>query len=284
MPGACLIRIATYNVQDLFLCGEGAAKLPRAQRALAHMIQKVAADFWLLQEVGSLASLNLLNEQLDEPFAHTYLQPGNSNRSIHLGILSRWPVSVTSHAHCALTDDHGKALLGYVDQAAALAGQAAPLRLQRDILQVELRVAAQPLVLFGVHLKSHAQMNWQSIATADVRAAEVRVLHVLCDRYRQTQPTVPMVLLGDFNDVASSSVFAPLDDLDLTDLHAERYTAMGRRPSTYWPKRRARIDRIVLNPAAAALALPDTAEIHNGHRAQVASDHYPVSLDLEVGI
>ena len=73
-----------------------------------------------------------------------------------------------------------------------------------------------------------------------------------------------------------SMVFA----LPLSDPMGEKLAATGRNPSTYWPKRRMRLDFLLLSAAAEGLYVADSARIHTGARAKRASDHYPVSVDL----
>ena len=218
------MRIATYNVCNLFLAGEGPAKPAKALRPLKKMVSNVHADVWLLQEVGSLATLQAFNEGLAEPFSEVALLPGNSDRSIHLGVLSRLPLSVTSHRHTPLLDAEGQALRGYMSQQAAQVGQVSDLQVLRDFLEVDLGF----MKLFGVHLKSQAQSNWQTLDAETLRRAEVRALVKLL---QERTGTNPYAVLGDFNDVAEAEVFESLSVLNLSDLHAELYARLGRRPS-----------------------------------------------------
>ena len=269
------MRLATYNVCNLFLAGEGLTKPGKALRPLRKMVGNVGADVWLLQEVGSLQTLQIFNESLEDPFPELALLPGNSDRSIHLGVLSRVPVTVTSHHQTLLVDEEGEPLLGYMSQQAAQAGKMSELKVLRDFLEVDLGW----MKLYGVHLKSQAQSNWQTLDAEILRRAEVRALvHLLQARVG----TSPYAVLGDFNDVAEADVFDALDALELSDLHAELFTRLGRRPSTYWPKRRARLDRILLCQQTRAMADPGSALIHAGGMGRQASDHFPVSIDLDI--
>jgi len=54
----------------------------------------------------------------------------------------------------------------------------------------------------------------------------------------------------------------------------------GIQPATYWPKRRSRIDLILLNEAARQCLVVDSPTIHRNQMARTASDHYAVSLQL----
>ena len=72
------------------------------------MIDQVGADILAVQEVGSMASLTHLNNRLAKPYAESCVVEGNSNRAIHLGVLSRFPVRVTSHRERHLVDPDGE--------------------------------------------------------------------------------------------------------------------------------------------------------------------------------
>ncbi len=241
------------------------------------MIDQVAADTLVVQEAGSAASLATLNARLASPYEHQGLLPGNSGRSIHIGVLSRHPFELTSHRDMALTDAAGNALVWYPDESAARNDEPAELRMQRDVVLVEMRVQNCHLALFGVHLKSRANAPWQRLAAEDMRAAEVRALAGLIAGYRERQPQSVIAVLGDFNDRWSADSLAPLRDLGLIDPLGAELKQRGRNPSTYWPKRRMRIDHILFARGGATNPV-----IHINHMARQASDHYPVSLELDI--
>ncbi len=241
------------------------------------MIDQVAADTLVVQEAGSAASLETLNARLASPYEHQGLVPGNSTRSIHIGVLSRYPFELTSHRDVALTDTAGAALGWYPDESAARNVEAATLPVQRDVVLVETRVQNRAVALFGVHLKSRTNAPWQLLAAEEMRAAEVRALARLVADYRQRQPQSIIAVLGDFNDRWSADSLAPLRDLGMLDPLGDELRQRGRNPSTYWPKRRMRIDHIWLARGTAS-----NPEIHISHMARQASDHYPVSLELDM--
>ncbi|MEM8768800.1 MAG: hypothetical protein AAGE43_15235, partial [Pseudomonadota bacterium] len=87
---------------------------------------------------------------------------------------------------------------------------------------------------------------------------------------------------GDLNDTRHSDALAPIFALPLADPMGEKLAATGRNPSTYWPKRRMRLDFLLLGGSAQRLYQQDSARIHTGNRAKRASDHYPVSLELDL--
>ena len=173
-------------------------------------------------------------------------------------------------------------MLEYASEAAAAAGQAMPLKMCRDLLRVDVLGLPRPLSLFVVHLKSRTNRPWRRLAADQVRAAESRLVTQIVSAYRASEPAALLGLCGDFNDLVSSTALQPLQALGLCDPLGAALSRDGRNPSTYWPRRRMRIDHILLSPAAAALVVADSPCIHAHRMAQTASDHYPVSLRLDL--
>lgn len=275
------IRIATYNVENLF--GQGSeAKSNAGLRALARMIRLVDADILLLQEVGSLHVLRHLNQRLDNPYPHVSLLPGNSNRSIHLGGLSRFPSVLTSHKETPLYDRLGNRLRGFLSETDALAALKSDFYFQRDLLRVDCKIAGLPFAFYTVHLKSKWSAPWADVGSDELREAEARSVTRLISEFRDEQPEAYILLMGDFNDTGSSDAMVPIRQLNFVDPHKVWFQAMGRNPTTYWPKRRRRIDRIYVSPETADLVVQGSQVIHAGEMAKQASDHYPVSIVLDL--
>lgn len=243
------------------------------------MIDQVDADLIALQEVGSEQSLATLNGRLAQPYAFARFARGNSDRSIGLAVLSRVAVAVTSYADLHLRDSEGSVMQAYADETSARAGITSPLRFQRDVMLVEcdlpgsLRVA-----VFVVHLKSRTNRPWQTLSADDIRSAEIRALAWAVREYAQQHPNRQILVMGDCNDQFSSDAMAPLRALALRDPVGEAVRQAGRNPSTYWPKRRMRIDHILSWPHDGVRL--DNPMIHANNMARTASDHYPVSIEL----
>lgn len=275
------LRIATYNVQNLFLAGEGEpAKSSRALTHLARTIARTKADVLCLQEVGSLKSLELLNGRLKLPYPEVGLIPGNSNRSIHCGFLSRWPLQLRSHRELPLTDGDGQPLLEYRSATDAQAQKALPLLIQRDFVQATVMCSDEPLQILNVHLKSRTSRDWALLASDRVRFAEVQALSALIQKTLLEAPASRLVVVGDFNDTWHSDALTPIRALNLLDPLGQQLRAAGRNPSTYWPKRRNRIDFVLLAPSMCNLV--GEAEIAVHEQAKIASDHYPVVQTLSL--
>ena len=283
-----MLRIGTYNLRNLFLDPAsidlgGTRKKSKALRSLARVVDSLDVDLWILQEVGSAISLGLLNDKLRKPYPVVELIPGNSDRSIHLGVLSRLEVHLTSHTHVRIKDEEGVVLCGYQGRKAARLGSRQPLGFSRDVLRVEFAHHRVPFALFGVHLKSMTQPPWQDLPASRIRAAEVRALVTLIQDYQQRHPSVRILVGGDFNDLSGAEALGPLESLGYTDLHARAVTVGEEEATTYWPRKAMRLDRLLLSPETARLAVANSACIHAGDRQRLASDHYPVTIDLALG-
>ena len=223
------------------------AKSASALKAVAGTMDALRADVILLQEVGSDGALDAVNGSLKLPFPFSAVLPGNSDRGIHLGILSREPFELTSHRGLTLTDEAGECLLEYPSEEDAAADQPAPVRIQRDLMLAEVDLADQgKLALFNVHLKSKTNRPWRRLAADDIRAAEVRQVADRIRDYLHRHVGRLVILGGDFNDLRSSEVLRPIFDLPLSDPLGETLAANGSNPSTYWPKRRMRLDFLLL--------------------------------------
>ena len=282
------MRIATYNVQNLLdedgaLLAGATVKTEQALKALAGTIAELRSDILLLQEVGDEHTLEALNDRLPAPFPYLAVPQGNSPRGIHLAIMSREPFALTSHRDVVLTGENGEVLTEYETETDAATGCASAVRFQRDLMLAELELdGAEPLALYNVHLKSKTNRPWKRLAADAIRAAEVRHVAHTVAAYLDAYPARGLILAGDFNDTRSSDVLAPLFALPLSDPMGEALKRTGRNPSTYWPKRRMRLDFVLLSPVARERMAPGSARIHSGARAQRASDHYPVSVDLRL--
>jgi endonuclease/exonuclease/phosphatase family metal-dependent hydrolase len=275
------LRIATYNLKNLFLDGEGPEKPNKEVRPLARMIDQVAADVLVVQEAGSATSLQRLNDRLARPYRHVEVLPGNSNRSIHLGVMSRLPVMLASHKDTVLRSVEGSMLDHFVDLSAAQASKATPLGFCRDLLRVGLRTeTGAEVALFCVHLKSRTNQPWQKRSADEIRTAECRALHDVVLEHTRKHPEHIVCLLGDFNDRMVNDALAPVVALGFADPLGSRLKSTGRNPSTYWPRRRMRIDHILVSANGLPVVVDDSPQIHASHMARTASDHYPVSIDL----
>ncbi|MEM6710610.1 MAG: endonuclease/exonuclease/phosphatase family protein [Pseudomonadota bacterium] len=277
------MRIATYNVQNLFVGPGGAIDRGRASiKALRRMLELLDADVLALQEVGGQAALERLNEDLAAPYPLVRCVTGNSDRGIHLAFLSRIPLNLTSHRSLRLDDEDGRTLQDFASAEAASAGRLTPLGFQRDALLAQLKLSSGAmLAIVNLHLKSRATAAWRRLSSDAMRAAEIRAAASLAEGLAATGPAM---LVGDFNETASSDLMHPIARLGWIDaMRWETGRARGaaaRPPGTYWKKRHTRLDYLLLSADLESSIEPGSARTLSGALGQRASDHYPVCVDL----
>ena len=297
------MRICTYNCMNLFAWEAepqepvNAAKPQREVLALAKTLSWANPDLVSMQEVGSLSALKDLNSLLKTPFAHLLLAQTNSDRGIHLGFMSRYPLKLHSYRESPLLDEEGNPITDILHRDGT---QLEPMRLQRDIAVVEIgqtelspeppnsktdavQVKIPPMFVANVHLKSAGKRPWNTLSPLVVRSAEVRVLAGVITGLQKRNPGCELMVMGDFNDNPTSPAFAALAQLDhgvLYDPLMRELVPANPRISTYWPKRRTRIDRILLNSQAKKRYLPGSIRLWGNKRAEIASDHFPLSIDM----
>ena len=229
-----------------------------------------------VQEVGSSGSLRLLNAALRVPYPTVEVASGNSLRDIHLGFLSRLPLELRPVGNEPLRDAEGQLLH---DRLCAEQVAPQPLRARRGPAHAVVRLDAdRALQLINVHLKSQSSGSFELLATQDVRRAEALQVGGLLARLPADANNLRM-LAGDLNDTWHADAIEPIRRTGLMDPLGERLRASGRNPSTYWPKRRCRFDYLLLDPLPGVRVVD--ASIAAGARAQRASDHYPVCVELE---
>jgi len=258
---AAVVRIATWNVHDLFdevdrLESPGAldevpaaAEVEARLEAVAAVLRRLDADAVLLQEVEDLPLLTRLAGRAGYPEAR--LLEGNDPRGIDVALLSRLPVRRCA-GHAAEREPDG-----------------AP-RWPRDVVEAELTAGGRRLVLLNTHLSSHL-----SDPDGARRARQAAALRALADAAARASPGALVVVGGDLNDEAAAPALAPL----LGD-GAWRDAA----PPGGWTwgagAQRAALDHLAL--PAGQLGAVLSARVEAGGDVAAASDHRPVVIDLAV--
>jgi endonuclease/exonuclease/phosphatase family metal-dependent hydrolase len=279
------IKLATYNTMNLFdSLHPREAKPKRELQSLAYTVDGMRPDILALQEVGSEAALNELNERLKEPFPYLGLIAGNSERSISLAFMSRIAFDMTSHARQVLLGEHGGALLEYRSRADHWAQLLSPLLFQRDWLLGEFHLGpGVDIALFNGHLKSRKKCSWHLNATDDIRLAEARTAAQIVRTYQQRHPQIPVVVMGDFNEGHEHPSVQPLVNLSgFSDPIRDELITNNRLVTTYWAKQRERIDHVQLCETARCVYVSGSAAIIDHAGARKASDHLPVMVTLRL--
>jgi endonuclease/exonuclease/phosphatase family metal-dependent hydrolase len=266
--GARALRVATWNVHDLFdevdrTDSPGAQDaVPTHQEVEAKLarvgavIRALDADVLALQEVENV---ELLRRLAEGPLAglgyDAALVEGFDPRGIDVGILSRFPV------------------LRWVSHLGDRAAGGEPLY-ARDLAEVHLDAGAREVVLVAAHLVS--RLDPANDARRREQAARARAVVDALAR----APAAPLVVLaGDLNDLEASPALAPLlADGELADLGLwagpEDWTWVGGG-------RRERIDYALVPRSQASAAM--AARVEGGPDVEAASDHRPLVVDLWLG-
>lgn len=285
-----IVRIGTYNVRNLAsLRSSRQRQIVKHQKllvAVGRMIRGADAHVLALQEVGDLAVLARLDDQMmGGRYHHRHLALGNAERRLGLAVLSEAPlITLQSHRQVALRDRQG-------DQLRDREGRAIGFR--RDFLQVEIGpFGEEPLTLFVAHLKSALPLDAEryDFDAETYRLAEATTGASIVRRYLEEQPTARVVVLGDFNDedrcVASgsgSSVAPLIDGLGFFDPVRDEFPAQADRWTASWKAHgRRQYDFILLSPSLRSCYRSGSAKIHRQIPAGRASDHRPVTVELDL--
>ena len=209
------MRICTYNCMNLFAWEAepqepvNAAKPQREVLALAKTLSWANPDLVSMQEVGSLGALKDLNSLLKTPFTHLLLAQTNSDRGIHLGFMSRYPLKLHSYRDSPLLDETGNPITDILQRDGT---DLEPMRLQRDIAVVEIDqtnsgteqpatasasgiAKAPPMFVSNVHLKSAGKRPWNTLSPLVVRTAEVRVLAGVITELQERHPGCELMVI-----------------------------------------------------------------------------------------
>ncbi|MCB9845658.1 MAG: endonuclease/exonuclease/phosphatase family protein [Phycisphaeraceae bacterium] len=297
-PGA--IRLATYNVENLFddvddpaLSGqqEDATMTVAAERleALARAIHRIDADIIALQEIENEHALAEFRDHYlsDMGYAHLASIDAGDERGIEQAVLSRYPIThVENWVRRPLGGVHPDK---YGDSENWHAGE--PIVFHRSPLRVDVMVAgvydgppdqAPTITLVVVHHKSGRPAGYW-------REAEARGAVEILSDLEKSLPNRPIFVLGDFNEVSAGPPLETYRDAGFIDAFDDAPQADPRSISHASGRR---IDHILMNPAAADLAIRqsrfvlgtigrmDGQDWRSEPPPGYASDHYPVVIDL----
>lgn len=283
------VRLATYNIQD-FLDGVDDGTNRTSEQAVQHaemaarIIEEMAPDILVLQEMEGPQAVRLLNAQLRSPFPLAYVTDfaEQGHRPLNIAVLSRLAV----YGARALEPDY-------------LEG---PGRPPRGALSFVVPMDERSrLLVYGVHLKS----NFGDAAKN--RAKRYHMLNVIARDADLTQRMFPMyswevVVVGDTNvdpddpQFADDPSFEPLvgwKDLWRGRPISERVTVPTRYGDPLLEFPPVAFDRVFAAPAlleppwvmgepATIQKGVDTQNVYSvGGQSDIhVSDHYPVYVDI----
>lgn len=283
-----VLRVATYNCMNFFDQYEGSSAKIRKGKELERLggvVYRTNADVLALQEIQNDVALDELRDELasmgDSSYRYGHVVRGNYWRKLSIGFLSRRPLNLTSHASLVLPDEAGSTIWEHRSPDDAREGWLYPLRFRRDLLLAEFQLGQRTLAIFNHHLKSRSDYPWLNTSEATIRTAESRASARIVRAYMQANPGALVVVAGDLNHRRNnSSVRALTMDLGFLDPVQRDLVPGNRRLSTYWKKSSDRIDYVLISDASAYI--DGSAHVYRSAAARVASDHYCVSIDLEV--
>lgn len=255
------LRLVAWNVQNYATEAEAREGLPvkpeEDRQKIAEILAGLRPDVIGLIEMGGDASLADLRGRLRSAGAGEFaavLLPG-PDETRHLAVLSRWPIRA----------DHSRARVPF-----SLHG--VPQVMRRGILDVTVDWPGRgPVRLVGVHFKSRRETP--AFPAEEFRAEEFRQLRRHVEEARRADPSVPLVLWGDFNTYKNE---VPFRDLLGARGHPEAWQAVDLRDAAglvwthYWAAADlySRIDflllsshwREILSPASSGRIGPDSGE------------------------
>lgn len=266
LPSGALVRIATWNVHDLFdaidrtsppgaedLVPPGAEVDAKVLR-VAGVLERIDADVLVLQEVENLEMLERVAAGvLGGRQYRAYLREGYDPRGIDVGVLSRLPFEVgPSHLDDRAPD--GRRLWS------------------RDVPEIHLQPGGSPLVVLGAHLVSRLDL-----AEGGRRLLQASRLVDIASALRAAGAGPGVLVVGDLNDVPTSSTLAPLlGDPGCADLGATLPASAGWTWSGGGS--RERIDYALLYGRERVTVT--RVDAVDGADVTAASDHRPLVVDL----
>jgi endonuclease/exonuclease/phosphatase family metal-dependent hydrolase len=254
---AAVVRVATWNVHDLFDevdrtappgdldAVPSPAAVEAKLEAIAAALRRIDADVVVLQEVENAAVLGRLAARAGYPEAR--LVDGLDPRGIDVAALSRFPVE------------------RYVSHLGEVGSAGRPLW-PRDCVEVHVVAAGRPVVVVASHLSSALSDDGTR------RAEQAARLRAIADAARAARPSALVLAGGDLNDAPGSVALAPLlGDGAWRDLAPPGATTWGSGASA------ERLDYLLAPRADAGTVVAVT--VAEGRDVAAASDHRPVVLD-----
>lgn len=269
--------IAAYNVENAFdvfddpytLDHETDVKARWEWEAIASAIRRLDADVVAFSEVENEQVLRALVDGFlgDAGYRYVAALPGNTDRGITLGVISRVPVKrLASHRFRPLDMPAGMPARGFA----------------RDLLQVTLEPRpGLELDVFSVHFKSKHDEEGDPESLA-WRTAEAREAREVLDEVRADSDSDLVAFVGDFNDMPGTP---PIDALTaggaLVDVLSRELSGEARVTYLREPYRTP-IDHILVTPELAERYVPGSATILHDPELTRGSDHAPIAASFDL--
>ncbi len=225
--------------------------------AVVSVIQALSPDVIVFCEVENQGILDDINAALDNVYTESHISEGNDPRSIDIAALSKFP----------FTD-----VVSHLDETFVVEGTAAPeFEFTRDLLEYHFEVGSQKVALLGVHYKAKGPPD-----NPDKRLAEAQRTRAVADELMAADPSLGVLVLGDYNDLPDSSPLDAVTGSDPLFVDAASFVAEGDRWSFDFQGSLELIDHQIGNPVM--MSRLDQASVHIEHEGDVdtASDHHPL--------
>lgn len=258
-----VLRVMSWNVENLFHPGDVVSKLPRKimeqstyeakLKYLAQVISEVAPEVVALQELGGAEesvkkSLRDLNRQMRDAYPHSRISSHADGRNIRVGFLSKYPIQNP--------DEIVMLAQGELSEVTNWRSKDPVKTLGRGALVIEVEPAEGVRVrLVTLHLKSKLitydrpsgvipfvprDENERAIGAGLAllrRTAEAVAVRIYLNDRMRPYDTLHTVVLGDLNDeprAATSQILNGPADKDVTredaDDHVRLYNLMAALP------------------------------------------------------
>jgi endonuclease/exonuclease/phosphatase family metal-dependent hydrolase len=268
------IRLASYNVHNLFGKKSKTPSAPAQFRALAEVILDIAPDVIGFAEVESEQVIRSLfseyvNPELDkrDKYDGFVCLAGNDRRGINVALVTRLSVrgSMTFHDREFDSADGEKSV-----------------KFSRDLLGVEIQITPDKRHSY-LHFVAHLKSKMFGAPSEIKRGLEAEeIVDILTAGTFGAPPfiTQDLVLTGDMNDDPGTRV------IDILGAHEQLTDVLaGVEPNYTYPTHtkyaKTRLDYVFASPSMAKRLSAPT--IHRSDAADRASDHYPISAVMRVG-
>ncbi|MCC6522167.1 MAG: endonuclease/exonuclease/phosphatase family protein [Polyangiaceae bacterium] len=234
------------------------------RQAVGAVMNGIDADILVLAEFENQATLDALNDQeLGSVYTASYVSTGNDPRGINVAVMSKVPFDeVVSHASDSFTK----------------VGTAGPLyQYARDCVEVHLTFNGRKLVLLGVHYKAKENDD------PDKRLAEAQHTRAIADAITAADPTIGVLILGDFNDTPGSFPYlATAGSGAGLYVNAADDVAITARWTFNYNGTPELVDHQFGSPVLAPMVDPASVQILHGAEIDAASDHAPVIATYQI--
>jgi predicted extracellular nuclease len=271
--GGTPLRVMTFNTHNFFddtknSPGKQETVVTTAQyndhrASVAAVIETIAPDVVMLQEIENLGVLEDLDKTLGNTFPERQLFEGNDPRGIDIGILSKIKIDkAVSHAA-----DKFKLL-----------GTQTTYSYARDCLEVHMTVGGKHVALLGVHFRSKG--GDVAADDPDKRLAEAQHTRAIADEIAKADPSAEILVVGDFNDTTGSEAQKAVIAQNPTYVDVAA-SVQGGWSYTYQGQK-ALIDHMIGTPGLTGSLVAGSVTILHDADVSKASDHAPVAATFGV--